>query len=72
MQISIQKVKDKSTGGQPHIDGDYTSLIWETRDSFTGYWDDGGNNPMYKAMKARLGVERITNKLPAVNIEEAF
>jgi len=59
MQVSIQKVKDKSTGGEPHIDGEYTSLVWEERDGFTGYWDSDGNNPMYRAMKARKGVEGL-------------
>jgi hypothetical protein len=52
-------VKDKSTGGEPHIDGEYTSLVWEERDGFTGYWDSDGNNPMYRAMKARKGVEGL-------------
>tara|TARA_R110000851_G_scaffold291462_5_gene445841 strand:- start:2757 stop:4619 length:1863 start_codon:yes stop_codon:yes gene_type:complete len=73
MQISIQKVKDKKTGGKPNVDGEYTSLIWETRDGFTGYWDDNGDNPMYKAIKARLGVENISNiKATPVSLEEAF
>ncbi len=72
MQISIQKVKDKSTGGQPHVDGEYTSLIWETRDGFTGYWDENGNNPMYQSLQSRLGVEKINNSLPSISPEEAF
>ena len=73
MQISIQKVKDKKTGGKPNVDGEYTSLIWETRNGFTGYWDDNGDNPMYKAIKARLGVENISNiKATPVSLEEAF
>ena len=56
MQISVQKVKDKSTGGEPHVEGEWSELIYETRDGFLGYWDSNGNNPMYKYMMSKLGV----------------
>jgi len=69
MQISVQKVKDKSTGGQPHIDGEYTSLIYETRNGFTGYWDSNGDNPMYQAKVARLGVKTEVRRMSP---EDAF
>lgn len=69
MQISVQKIKDKSTGGQPHIDGEYSSLIYETRQGFTGYWDSNGNNPMYQAKVSKEGVRTQLRNMTA---EEAF
>lgn len=76
MQISVQKVKDKSTGGKPHIDGEYSSLVWEVRDGFLGYWDSTGNNPMYKAMKSKIKVEKLVNvqqqELRRFNPEDVF
>lgn len=69
MQISVQKVKDKSTGGEPHIDGEWSELIYETRDGFLGYWDSNGDNPMYKAMMSKLGVRA---KLKRMTPEEVF
>jgi hypothetical protein len=74
MQISVQKIKDKSTGGQPHIDGEYTQLIYEERDGFTGYWDTNGDNPMYKALKSRVNVSSRMSKtqIPLGDVESAF
>jgi hypothetical protein len=76
MQVSVQKVKDKSTGGKPHTEGDYTQLIYETRNGFTGYFDTNGDNPMQKAILARLGVraqmKNGVNGLPVKSPEEAF
>lgn len=69
MQISVQKVKDKSTGGEPHVDGSWTELIYENRNGFLGYWDENGENPMYKAMVSKLGVRA---KLKRMSAEEAF
>lgn len=58
MQLSVQKVKDKSTGGEPHLEGDYSTLVWEERDGFTGYWDEFGNNPMYTSLTSKQGAKR--------------
>jgi len=69
MQVSVQKVKDKSTGGEPHIEGDYTSLIYETRKGFTGYWDVNGDNPMYKNKMSKL---EVNTQLKNITAEEAF
>lgn len=69
MQISVQKVKDKSTGGKPHLDSQYTSLVYEKRNGFIGYWDENGNNPMYKALMSRNNVKEEIKKLTP---EEAF
>jgi hypothetical protein len=69
MQISVQKVKDKSTGGEPHIDGEWSELIYEIRDGFLGYWDNNGDNPMYQAMVSKMGVRA---KLRRMSAEEAF
>lgn len=69
MQISVQKVKDKSTGGEPHVEGDWSELIYESRDGFLGYWDSNGDNPMYQAKVSKQGVQdRVRTMTP----EEAF
>ena len=76
MQISIQKVKDKSTGGKPHIEGDYSSLVYETRKGFTGYWGaSSGDNPMYKDKVSKMGVRarlKSEGRLPNMSPEDAF
>ncbi len=69
MQISVQKVKDKSTGGKPHASNEWSELIYERRDGFLGYWDIEGNNPMYQYLKSKEGV---TEKLKYMTPEEAF
>lgn len=69
MQISVQKVKDKSTGGEPHVDGEWSELIYEHRNGFTGYWDENGNNPIYESMVSKLGVRA---KMKTMSPEEAF
>lgn len=50
MQFIVDKLKETETGGKVHNKGEYTPLIYETRDGFTGYWDEYGDNPMYKAL----------------------
>ncbi len=50
MQVIVGKVKEYDTGGKVHDKDDYSELVWETRDGFTGYWDNEGNNPMYKSL----------------------
>ena len=73
MQICVGKVKDKSTGGEPHLDGEYSSLLYESRKGFIGYWDDSGNNPMYEAMMSKKGVrDQMKGNVPTVTPEEAF
>lgn len=56
MQIIMEKVKETETGGKVHSQGEYTSLVYENRKGFTGYFDSYGDNPMYKAITAKLGV----------------
>ena len=53
MQFIMEKVKEVETGGQRHDLYDYSSLIFEERGGFLGYWDENGDNPMYQAIKAR-------------------
>lgn len=72
MMISVQKVKDKSTGGEPHTDGEYVQLIYEERGGFLGYWDINGDNPMYAAIKSRQGVRAQMKGIQPVTVEEAF
>lgn len=74
MQISVQKVKDKYTGGEPHVEGEWGELIYKTFDGFTGYWDSEGNNPIYKARQAKLGMKAKINPSlsPRINPEDAF
>ena len=69
MQFISTKVKENETGGMVHELGDYTGLIYEKRNGFTGYWDSNGDNPMYKAKVSREGVrEQVKTMSP----EEAF
>jgi hypothetical protein len=56
MQFIMEKVKEYETGGSVHDRGDYTSLMWDTRDGFTGYWDSNGDNPMYKILQAKRNI----------------
>lgn len=69
MQISVGKIKDTSTGGMPHIDGEWSELVYETRNGFLGYWDSQGNNPMYRALQSKIGVRQ---QLKGISPEEAF
>lgn len=56
MQFIVEKIKEEETGGKRHAAGEWTELTWENRNGFLGYWDEDGNNPMYKALSAKLGV----------------
>ena len=69
MQFISTKVKEVETGGMVHELGDYTSLIYERRNGFTGYWDINGDNPMYKAKVSKMGVRA---KMKTMSPEEAF
>ena len=69
MQFIVEKVKETETGGKRHDKDDYTSLIFETRDGFLGYWDTNGDNPMYAAIKSRRGIRAQMN---TATPEEAF
>lgn len=69
VQICVDKVKDKFTGGEPHPDGEWDELIWERRNDFLGYWDSQGNNPMYAARASKLGIQE---KIKRMTAEEAF
>ena len=73
MQIAVGKVKDEDTGGSKHLLGEYSELIYETRNGFTGYWDDLGCNPMYEALNAKKRVENnIKKELPRIELKDAF
>lgn len=75
MQFIMEKVKEVETGGKVHNQGEYTGLTYETRKGFTGYWDEFGDNPMYKAQVAKLGVRAQMKSgadLPKVSPQEAF
>lgn len=69
MQVIVEKVKEIETGGKVHSNGEWSELIYETRDGFLGYWDSNGDNPMYKAMVSKMGVRA---KLKRMTAEEAF
>ena len=64
MMIRVEKVKEKETGGQLHVKDDYSYLSYETRHGFLGYWDENGDNPMYRAKMAKLNIseELVQNK----------
>ena len=68
-QFIMEKVKETETGGKRHDLDDYSSLIWETRDGFLGYWDSFGDNPMYTALKSRQGIK---SSVTGISPEEAF
>lgn len=69
MQFIAEKIKETETGGKVHNSGDYSSLIYETRKGFTGYWDSNGDNPMYQHKLSKMGVRaQLKNMTP----EEAF
>lgn len=76
MQFIMEKVKEIETGGKVHSQGEFTSLKYETRHGFTGYWDTNGDNPMYKALVSKLGVraqmKASPSALPIISPEEAF
>lgn len=69
MQFISEKIKEVETGGKVHGVGEFTPLIYETRKGFTGYWDENGDNPMHKALVAKMGVRA---KLRNMSPEEAF
>lgn len=69
MQFIMEKVKEVETGGQRHDKDDYTSMVWEERGGFLGYWDTNGDNPMYAAIKRRQGVRA---QMKGVSPQEAF
>jgi hypothetical protein len=69
MQFIQEKVKEIETGGKVHTNGEYSSLIYESRNGFLGYWGENGDNPMYKAQMSRLGVRAQMKRMTP---EEAF
>ena len=73
MQFIMEKVKEVETGGKVHSQGEFSSLIYENRKGFTGYWDSNGDNPMYKDIMSRKGVRaKLKSGLPFITPEEAF
>lgn len=69
MQFIVEKLKETETGGKVHNRGEYTPLIYETRQGFTGYWDEYGNNPMFKSLSSKYDVRE---RLKTMSPEEAF
>lgn len=69
MQFIVEKVKETETGGKRHDKDDYTSLIFEEKGGFLGYWDTNGDNPMYAAIKSRQGVRA---QMKGITPAEAF
>lgn len=69
MQFIVEKIKETETGGMRHDKDDYSELIYEKRDGFTGYWDIHGNNPMYAAIKSR---DNVRSQLQGMSPEDAF
>lgn len=69
MQFIMEKVKEVETGGKVHSQGEFTSLVYERRQDFSGYFDSYGDNPMFKAINARLGVRA---QMKTMTPEQAF
>ena len=72
MQFIMEKVKEDETGGQRHELDDYSSLVFEERGGFLGYWDENGDNPMYQAIKSKQSVRAQSKGLPTVSPDDAF
>lgn len=72
MQFIMEKVKEVETGGQRHELDDYSSLVFEERGGFLGYWDENGDNPMYQAIKSKQSVRAQSKGLPKVMPDDAF
>jgi hypothetical protein len=75
MQFIVEKVKETETGGRVHNQGEYTGMIYERRNGFLGYWDEFGDNPMYKAIISKLGVRAQMKSgvdLPKMSPQDAF
>ena len=66
MQFIVTKVKEEETGGSVHSLGEYSKLIFQENNGFTGYFDEFGNSPLYDALKGRQ------SSIPTVNPTEAF
>lgn len=69
MQFIVEKLKETETGGKVHNRGEYTPLVYERRHGFLGYWDEYGNNPMYKSLSSKYDVRE---RLKTLSPEEAF
>jgi hypothetical protein len=67
-QFIMTKVKEFETGGRVHDHDTYTGLRWETRNNFTGYWDDKGRNPMYEYLYGKQSQAMIKPVEPSINI----
>lgn len=69
MQFIMEKVKEVETGGKRHDLDDYSSLIFEERKGFLGYWDENGDNPMYAAIKSKQGIRA---QIKGITPDDAF
>ena len=72
MQFIVEKVKETETGGKRHDKDDYSSLMFEHRNGFLGYWDSNGDNPMYAAIKNRQGLRAQQKGIEGVSPADAF
>jgi len=71
MEIRSEKVKDPSTGGSVTPSNESVALAYKTVDGFTGYFDSGGHNPMYKA-QTKKGRKIESKPLPKIDPTDAF
>jgi len=77
LQFIKYKVKEEETGGKVHPEGEYTKLIYETKNGFLGYWDDQGSNPMYdkfgeKEVDKPRPKQQFSEPMPRVEAKDAF
>ena len=63
MEIKVCKVRTISTGGCVTPVDQSLSLTYKTVNGFTGYFDDSGNNPMYKALNKDNNIEITQEKV---------
>ena len=67
MELRQYKIKDENTGGSVTPIDESVTLTLKTVDGFTGYFDNLGNNPMYKDyMKASKAYNKEPEDIPKV------
>lgn len=76
VQFCMTKVKETETGGKVHDKGDYTGLMYETKNGFQGYWDLNDNNPFFSKLnikeQVRAKTATVKEKLPNISADDAF
>ena len=69
MELRQCKVKDESTGGRITPVNESVTLTYKTVDGFRGYFDNQGNNPMYKSLnRSKKKVEELPRMTPSKEI----